>query len=117
MSPKPSGPRCEGSSNFDPEAYFKSWPSSPGTQNDDLETLIKQTFGLSASDSYVYHAVASVTLGEVQRAIGHGGQLGLHAWYLDEQGKQVLLRLPQRTCEAQADSRRSSRSHHRHNPK
>lgn len=84
-----SGPRCEGAADFNADAFFTAWASSPVIDNNNLESLIKERFGLKANDSYIYHAVASFTLAQVQRAIGYGGQKGLHAWYRDEAGKEV----------------------------
>lgn len=89
MAPSSVSPRCQGSVNFDPYALFTGWATESEIQNDDLESLVERAFGLKPNDNYVYHAVASVTLGQVQRAIEHGGQMGLHAWYIDEEGKQV----------------------------
>lgn len=89
LSKKSPTPSCEGSASFEPDAFFEAWPTSAGIEKDNLESLIKSQFGLKQNDSYVYHAVASVTLTQVQRVIGHGGQQGLHAWYRDTEAKPV----------------------------
>ena len=47
------------------------------------------TFNLPEDDNYVYHAIASVTLAQVQVAIDHGAVSGLHAWYFDREGRPV----------------------------
>ena len=81
----------EGSSQFDPDGLFNAWESSQKTlpEDNDLRSSIISTFHLTPSDDYVYHATASVTLAQVQGAIKHGGGSGLHAWYLDGEGKPV----------------------------
>lgn len=82
--------RTIGSAQFDPEAFFQRWASEPNFPPDgDLRSSIIKAFDLPLSDHYVYHAIASVTLADVQQAISSGGRHGLHAWYLDEVGKPV----------------------------
>ena len=78
-------------SHIDPDTLFEKWASSGKTLpiDNDLRSSIISTFSLSQNDSYVYHAMASVTLFQVQKAIDHGGESGLHAWYLDDEGKPV----------------------------
>ena len=89
----------EGSSQFDPDSIFAAWESGQRTlpNDNDLRTSILSTFNLPPDDDYTYHATASVTLSQVQTAINHGGDSGLHAWYLDEEGKAVNLPPPQST--------------------
>ena len=84
-------PRTEGSSTFDPDAFFEAWNADHKNlpENNDFRSSIITRFNLSHNDSYVYHATASVTLSQVQDAIRHGGKAGLHAWYLDEEGEPV----------------------------
>lgn len=81
----PGRPSCVGNSTFDPDQFFTKWAagefSPPSTDTHDLRTSIIHAFGLPPSDSYVYRAVASVTLHHVQQAISAGAQHGLHAWY------------------------------------
>ncbi|MCJ1439162.1 hypothetical protein MMC27_008553 [Xylographa pallens] len=87
-------PRTKGAVQFNPDTFFTSWPNRPANlfDNNNLQHAIITTFELPCNDSYVYHAIASVSLAQVQKAISHGGEAGLHAWYLDEQGK--LLQPP-----------------------
>ncbi|KAI4088325.1 MAG: hypothetical protein LQ339_008722 [Xanthoria mediterranea] len=90
--PPAKGPQAQtiGSAEFDPDAFLASWAQDSPTllpQGNDLQSSIIAAFNLAQSDSYVYHAVASVTLAQVQEAIQHGGEHGLHAWYPDEAGK------------------------------
>ncbi|KAF3905910.1 hypothetical protein ABW21_db0200202 [Orbilia brochopaga] len=81
-----------GSSSFSPDSCFSDWSEDKRKDpvpNGDLRTAIIQTFGLKPDDSYVYHAIASVTLQQVQNAIADGGKRGLHAWYRDEKGEPL----------------------------
>lgn len=78
------------SAQFDPDAFFQRWASEPNLPPDsDLRSSIIKAFDLPLNDHYVYHAIASVTLANVQQAISVGSQHGLHAWYLAEDGKPV----------------------------
>jgi hypothetical protein len=56
----------------------------------DLRTAVVQAFGLGKNDDYVYHATASVNLAQVQLAIDYGDANGMHAWYRDDVGHQVI---------------------------
>lgn len=89
----PSGQRqarTTGSAGFDPDTFFEKWASSDLLpKGNDLRTSIVAAFNLSPNDSYVYHAIASVTLSQVQEAIIIGGEHGLHAWYLNDNGEPV----------------------------
>ncbi len=83
------------STSFNPEAFFDSWPERSSEllpQDDDLRSSITNAFGLKESDDFVYHAIASVTLAQMQDAIDKGaGENGmLHVWYRDLEGKQVM---------------------------
>ena len=60
-------------------------------KGNDFRTAITRAFNLKEGDAYVYHAVASVTLAQVQRVIGHGGRNGLLAWYRDGDGVAVCV--------------------------
>ncbi|KAF2136303.1 uncharacterized protein K452DRAFT_280141 [Aplosporella prunicola CBS 121167] len=83
--PKRHDPSTIGAqSPFDPDAFLATWSaaSSLPLQNNDLRTAIIRAFDLPPTDDYVYHAVASVTLAQVQHALGFGGKHGLHGWYV-----------------------------------
>jgi hypothetical protein len=86
-----TGQRTEGSASFGADAFFEAWDIGHCTppHNNDFRSSIIATFNLPDDDSYVYHATASVTLAQVQIAIDHGAESGLHAWYLDSEGKSV----------------------------
>ena len=91
MSKKLTQPCTEGASYFDPDGLFEKWAAGPKTlpEDNDLRSSIISTFSLPQNDSYVYHAIASVTLSQVQAAISHGGESGLHRWYFDHEGQLV----------------------------
>lgn len=88
--------RTESIPNFDLEVIFENWGNGQKTlpEDNDLMSSIISTFNLLKTDDYVYHAMASVTLAQVQQAINHGAGSGLHAWYADEEGKPVRTVLP-----------------------
>ncbi len=91
MVQNPSAPSTVGSSTFIPDRFLEKWAigefSAP--QGNDLESAIKKVFGLNDDDQYVYHAIATVTLRQVQSAINQRDKHGLHAWYRDDAGQQV----------------------------
>lgn len=78
-------PSCVSSHAFDPDDLFAKWANGdahPTSSDDnDFRGAIIRAFNLPANDTYVYHAIASVTLTQVQTAINAGAQHGLHAWY------------------------------------
>ena len=83
------------SASFDPVRFFDTWPERSSEllpHDNDFRTSIMNAFGLKDTDNYVYHAIASVTLAQVQHAISRGGGENgvLHAWYRDSEGKQVM---------------------------
>ena len=88
-----SGPHTTGAPDFDPDVLFQAWREGKKSLplKDDLRSSILTTFSLPQHDNYVYHAMASVTLAQVQKAIEHGGNNGLHAWYLDANAQPVWL--------------------------
>ncbi|KAL9598665.1 MAG: hypothetical protein Q9219_004334 [cf. Caloplaca sp. 3 TL-2023] len=99
IRPTIQGPRAQttGSSHFDPDSFFDLWGNEAKSllpQGNDLRSSIIAAFDLAPSDNYVYHALASVTLGQVQEAIKHGGEHGLHNWYSDSSGAASNLPLP-----------------------
>ncbi|KAL8929520.1 MAG: hypothetical protein Q9208_001189 [Pyrenodesmia sp. 3 TL-2023] len=78
-----------GSADFRPDAFFESWAKDSSSllpRENDLRASITESFNLAQSDSYVYHAIASVNLAQVQEAIGHAGTNGLHTWYPNDHG-------------------------------
>ncbi|EME47098.1 hypothetical protein DOTSEDRAFT_50577 [Dothistroma septosporum NZE10] len=89
----PSIPRkaqTEGSSTFEPSAFFESWSkeeAQPFLYQNDFRKFIIKAFGLILRDDYPYKATAEVTLLQAQTYIEFGGQNGLHAWYRDAEGQ------------------------------
>ncbi|KAL9613042.1 MAG: hypothetical protein Q9167_002388 [Letrouitia subvulpina] len=82
------GTRTTGSAHFDPDEFFEKWAKESESllPKDDFRSSIIAAFNLAQNDSYVYHAIASVSLAQVQEAIDQRGNNGLHAWYLDDTG-------------------------------
>jgi hypothetical protein len=78
-----------GTAGFEPNEWLDAWNSSKAPSNNDFGSAIRIAFGLKPKDDYVYHAIASVTLAQVQAAIDHGDANGMHAWYRDEGEAQV----------------------------
>lgn len=84
MAKRPS-PSCVGSSSFTPSALTGDPELRKETlallEHDDFAGAIRLAFGIPADDTYVYHAITSVTLPQVQHVVGLGAANGLHAWY------------------------------------
>ena len=95
MPTSSSVPLTLGSKSFEPEKLFQDderlKEAHANLDSNDLRSAILALFSLPENDTYVYHAVASVTLAQVQQAIAQGDQHGLHDWYKDEEGKAVSL--------------------------
>jgi hypothetical protein len=90
MPPKIT-PHTVGSTSFGPDSFIKQWNLEfvPKSEDNDLNGCIQKAFGLKSKDDYVYHAIASVTLQQVQSAVNAGSRNGMHAWYKDEEGQKV----------------------------
>ncbi|KAK4199609.1 hypothetical protein QBC40DRAFT_254944 [Triangularia verruculosa] len=83
---------CVGNPSFDPAKGVDDHDTHQAAlelsnEKNEFEGAIRTWFGLpeAGKDDYVYHAVASVTLPQVQRVVEMGGENGLHGWY-DGQG-------------------------------
>ncbi|KAI1392310.1 uncharacterized protein F4822DRAFT_124578 [Hypoxylon trugodes] len=79
---------CEGAPSWDPATYVADTALHERVEAflaaDDLQSAIIASFGLPTPprrDPYVYHAIVSVTLPEVQHVVSLGRQNGLHDWY------------------------------------
>ena len=83
--------QTKGASLFNPDGILEAWSKfqKRTPENDDFKSSIISVFNLPHNDNYVYHAVASVTLSQVQEAINHGAKFGLHNWYLTDKGDPV----------------------------
>ena len=105
MPPKSRGPFNVGSAAFDPTLLLSSptalasalthlspFPTHP---HGSLFAAIQSYFAIPPNDTYVYHAIVSVTLSQVQVAIDAGSANGLHDWYHDlSSGKPLPPPLP-----------------------
>ena len=93
MASRKLKPYTTGAVQFDPDMFFNSWPARPSSlfEYDNFRHAVITSFELPHNDSFIYHATASVSLAQVQQAISHGGDAGLHAWYLNEQGELVII--------------------------
>lgn len=95
MAPPKNRPYTEGSSSFDPDEILSEDSKSPESvlqrclKVNGLWPAITYLFNLPEDDGYVYHATASVTLEQVQKAIIAGNAHGLHDWYLGPDGKSI----------------------------
>ncbi|KAF2089397.1 hypothetical protein K490DRAFT_63533 [Saccharata proteae CBS 121410] len=90
MPAQPKEPRTEGSLKpFNPDAFFDAWTEESLPKDNDFRGAIIKAFNLPPNDSYEYHAMATVTLPQVQHVINFGGQHHLHDWYVDEEGKTL----------------------------
>lgn len=86
MAQKASTPGCVGAAGFDPAASVRDPGLRTATlalldDQDDFAGAISTYFRIPASDNYVYHAITSVTLPQVQHIVRLGGANRLHAWY------------------------------------
>ena len=94
--------RTTDSKSFDPERFLEDWfqidrAKTSLVDSDDPDGFRKciiAAFGLPENDEFVYHATASVTLSDVQKALNAGSTNGLHTWYKDEKGEPVGRVLP-----------------------
>lgn len=80
------------SKNFDPTEFLESWSDdkfSPAHNEKTFAQCIREAFGISGSDAYVYRAQAETTLDITQRAIDGKRAYGLHGWYHNDEGKPV----------------------------
>lgn len=91
MPLEPKDPFTTGSSTFNPDTLFEEWAVNKQSllKDSDLRRSIITTFALSENDNYTYHAIASVTLSQVQDAINHGNSHDLHTWYRDDANDPV----------------------------
>ncbi|PSK37303.1 hypothetical protein B9Z65_2045 [Elsinoe australis] len=91
MPPRiPKKPQTEGSFNFDPDFFFEKWAIGENgvPRDNDFQKCISRAFGLRSNDSYVYKAIAEVTLSQAQTYLNYGNQGRLLEWYRDEEGNK-----------------------------
>lgn len=89
----PDKAQTEGSTTFDPDKFFEAWEKEEITApyDNDFRKFIIRAFGLKSTDTYVYTAVAEVSLLQAQTYLEFGAQGGLHGWYKDKDGKLVSM--------------------------
>jgi hypothetical protein len=93
---------CVGSPSFQPQEAIKDTACQDEARQclakDDLLAASRVLFSLPDPDEYVYHAMTSVKLAEVQRIVTLGGINGLHGWYRAEDGSPVRRTLSSFYC-------------------
>jgi hypothetical protein len=93
MTSKGTKKGCVGSPAFDPNQRVHDAAALDEAlahlQKDEFSDAIASWFKLPTDDKYVYHAIASVLLGQVQDLVNRGAANNLHAWYRDETGQAV----------------------------
>ncbi|KAI1140751.1 hypothetical protein F5Y05DRAFT_374739 [Hypoxylon sp. FL0543] len=78
---------CEGAPSWNPTTYIADAALHERAEallaSDNLQGAVVLSFSLPppSRDPYVYHAIVSVTLPEVQHVVSLGRQNGLHSWY------------------------------------
>ncbi len=87
----PKQAQTDGSNTFEPDDFFEKWRKEELTPpyDNNFRRFIIRSFGLSYDDAYGYQATTEVSLLQAQTYIEFGAQGGLHAWYRDEEGKEV----------------------------
>ncbi|KAK6952110.1 hypothetical protein Daesc_006641 [Daldinia eschscholtzii] len=89
MAPSKAFTYCEGASSWNPTTYVADTALHERVEalltSDDFQSAIIASFSLPhpRRDSYVYHAIVSVTLAEVQHIVSLGRQNAFHAWYFE----------------------------------
>ncbi|KAM0283493.1 hypothetical protein ACHAQH_002444 [Verticillium albo-atrum] len=95
---------CVDNPSFNPEEYIqdneRQQKALEYLKKDDLYYASLVTFGLPERDTYTYHAMTAVKLGQVQHIITLGGANDLHAWYRSEDDGTPLPPPPAADIEA-----------------
>ncbi|KAI4866357.1 hypothetical protein F4820DRAFT_261882 [Hypoxylon rubiginosum] len=87
MAPSRPFTYCEGAPSWNPSTYAADAALHERAEallaQDNLQAAVAASFSLPPPrrDPYVYHAIVSVTLPEVQHVVSLGGRNGLHSWY------------------------------------
>lgn len=99
-TPKPFV-HCVGNPDFEPEKAVGDHDRHQAAlklleERNDFEGAVRLWFGMpeAGKDDYVYHALASVTLGQVQRGVEMGAEKGLHGWYEGAKDGEVYCVYP-----------------------
>ncbi|KAI1648220.1 uncharacterized protein F4817DRAFT_335326 [Daldinia loculata] len=89
MAPSKAFTYCEGVPSWNPTTYIADAALHERAEaflaSDDFQSAVIASFALPhpRRDSYVYHAIVSVTLAEVQHIVSLGRQNAFHAWYFE----------------------------------
>jgi hypothetical protein len=82
-----------GSPAFDPDKQIQDSAAREEAlahlQKNEFKDALSSWFKLPAGDKYVYHAITSVLLAQVQVVVDNGRTNGLHDWYRNEAGEVV----------------------------
>lgn len=91
-------PTCVGAPSFDPNTRITDADARTQAvallEQNDFAGAVKSYFQLPAGDKYVYHAITSVTLPQVQHVVSLGGANGLHSWYASLEAPSAPLDPP-----------------------
>lgn len=86
---------CVGSPTFDPAQQVRDEGAREEAlahlRKDELQDAVRSWFKLPATDKYVYHAITSVQLAQVQEVVKRGRANGLHDWYRNDAGEAVSI--------------------------
>lgn len=96
-APKQLAPDEPGGPRFNADAFLYKWGPQSLPHHNGFRAAIEKAFDIDPTSDYVYRAdPAAVTLPQAQVAIDHGSARGFHAFYLDENGLQVVDGLSRR---------------------
>ncbi|CEJ93549.1 hypothetical protein VHEMI09129 [[Torrubiella] hemipterigena] len=90
--PPPKKNFCVGSKTFNPTDIADTAQQQAIQKRlfqNDLLNASRALFNIPEDDTYVYHAMASVNLRQVQHVVSLGGANGLHAWYRSDDGSVI----------------------------
>ncbi len=103
-APKKAVEYCVGAPAFVPALQVQNVTAREDAlkhlEGNDFDRAIASWFQLREDPPYVYHAIASVTLPQVQSVVKLGAANGLHAWYRSETGDTKLDPPPTADIEA-----------------
>ncbi|KAB5560043.1 hypothetical protein GE09DRAFT_1115430 [Coniochaeta sp. 2T2.1] len=93
MASKGAKKGCVGSPAFDPDERVHDAAARGEAlahlEKDEFRDAISSWFKLPKADRYVYHAITSVLLSQVQDVVNRGRANGLHDWYRNETGEPL----------------------------
>lgn len=95
LMPHPSPkPITTHSTSFTPETFLEHWAAHPALTHPpsiSFRGAVNKAFDLEENDGYIYHAILSVTLAQVQHTIDRvdADSTLLFPWYRKEDGQDV----------------------------